>query len=386
MSISRRFTGKVIPMSIVSNNIKYLRRLNGLTQEQFARKIAIKRSLLGAYEEARANPNLTNLKNMAAAFGVSVDNLLKNDLRRLRETPEMSLPLAASRQMTVSHSGAMPQPTPTRTPGYTEPQPLSKIMETYQQPEQPLRQVSRQISLKPVSGETHSQPAHYNQHPQSATPQSGVPQPAPQPEAFQQPAFRQPPVPQHSAVPQPAAGIPTFNNQYQTPQFNAAVEQPAQHFPTIQWVARNKQAEYIANFQNPAYLNSLPLFQLPNLPSGYYRAFERGDDFMYPGSILVGTFIRNWYEIKDGMQYVFLLRSHGLIYRNVLNQVKTSGILLLTSDNASVEELEVPLQDVLEVWEVKAFVSVQMPVPQPSLERVTQLVDELQMELSQYRQ
>jgi transcriptional regulator with XRE-family HTH domain len=171
-------------MSIVSNNIKYLRRLNGLTQEQFARKIAIKRSLLGAYEEARANPNLTNLKNMATAFGVSVDNLLKNDLRRLRETPEMSLPLTTPRQMTVSHSGTMPQPTPTRTPGYTEPQPLSKIMETYQQPEQPLRQVSRQISLKPVSGETHQpaqqfnapshQPVKYNQ-------------PAPQQEVFKQP-------------------------------------------------------------------------------------------------------------------------------------------------------------------------------------------------------
>lgn len=374
-------------MSIVSNNIKYLRRLNGLTQEQFARKIAIKRSLLGAYEEARANPNLTNLKNMAAAFGVSVDNLLKNDLRRLRETPEMSLPLAASRQMTVSHSGAMPQPTPTRTPGYTEPQPLSKIMETYQQPEQPLRQVSRSISLKPVSGETH----------QPGAPQPGALQPVPtQPiqqfnTASQQGThYNQPvaprPAPQQEVFQQPSPGIPTFNNQYQTPQFNAAVEQPAQPFPTIQWVARNKQAEYIANFQNPAYLNGLPLFQLPNLPSGYYRAFESGEDFPYPGSILVGTFIRNWYDIKDGMQYVFLLRSHGLIYRNVFNQVKTAGILLLTSDNASVEELEVPLQDVLEVWEVKAFVSVQLPVPQPSLERVTQLVDELQMELSQYRQ
>ncbi|SEI98293.1 Transcriptional regulator, contains XRE-family HTH domain [Dyadobacter sp. SG02] len=374
-------------MSIVSNNIKYLRRLNGLTQEQFARKIAIKRSLLGAYEEARANPNLTNLKNMAAAFGVSVDNLLKNDLRRLRETPEMSLPLTTSRQMTVSHSG-MPQPTPTRTPGYTEPQPLSKIIETYQQPEQPLRQVSRQISLKPVSGETHQPTSHYN------------PSGAPQQEVFQQPATRQPAAPQHpapqpvaphQATPQPVAsqpttGIPTFNNQFQNPQFNAAVEQPAQHFPTIQWVARNKQAEYIANFQNPGYLNSLPLFQLPNLPSGYYRAFESGEDFTYPGSILVGTFIRNWYDIKDGMQYVFLLRNHGLIYRTVFNQVKTVGILLLTSDNAEIAELEIPLQDVLEVWEVKAFVSVQMPVPQPSLERVAQLVDELQMELSQYRQ
>lgn len=356
-------------MSIVSNNIKYLRRLNGLTQEQFARKIAIKRSLLGAYEEARANPNLTNLKNMAAAFGVTVDNLLKNDLRRLRETPEMSLPLTTSRQMTVSHSGTMPQPAPTRTPGYTEPQPLSKIIETYQQPEQPLRQVSRQINLKPVGGEP--QAAH---------------QYAPQQEVFQQPAFQQPSSRQPVTKPQPAPGIPTFNNQYETPQFNAAVEEPVQHFPTIQWVARNKQAEYIANFQNPGYLNSLPLFQLPNLPSGYYRAFESGEDFIYPGSVLVGTFIRNWYDIKDGMQYVFLLRNHGLIYRNVFNQVKTSGILLLTSDNAEIGELEIPLQDVLEVWEVKAFVSVQMPVPQPSLERVIQLVDELQMELSQYRQ
>lgn len=359
-------------MSIVSNNIKYLRRLNGLTQEQFARKIAIKRSLLGAYEEARANPNLTNLKNMAAAFGVTVDNLLKNDLRRLRETPEMSLPLTTSRQMTVSHSGTMPQPAPTRTPGYTEPQPLSKIIETYQQPEQPLRQVSRQINLKPVGGEPQATPQH-----------------APQHEVFQQPAFQQPSSRQtvtKPQSPQPVSGIPTFNNQYETPQFNAAVEEPAQHFPTIQWVARIKQAEYIANFQSPGYLNSLPLFQLPNLPSGYYRAFESGEDFIYPGSVLVGTFIRNWYDIKDGMQYVFLLRNHGLIYRNVFNQVKTAGILLLTSDNAEIGELEVPLQDVLEVWEVKAFVSVQMPVPQPSLERVTQLVDELQMELSQYRQ
>ncbi|OJV14509.1 MAG: transcriptional regulator [Dyadobacter sp. 50-39] len=365
-------------MSIVSNNIKYLRRLNGLTQEQFARKIAIKRSLLGAYEEARANPNLTNLKNMAAAFGVSVDNLLKNDLRKLRETPEMSLPLTTSRQMTVSHSGTMPQPAPTRTPGYTEPQPLSKIIETYQQPEQPLRQVSRQINLKPVSGEL--QP-----HQQEVFQQPAYQQPAVSRSVAPQPAAPQPAAPQPVA-PQPPAGIPTFNNQYQTPQFNAATDQPAQHFPTIQWVAHNKQAEYIANFQNPAYLNTLPLFQLPNLPSGYYRAFESGEDFTYPGSILVGTFIRNWYDIKDGMQYVFLLRNHGLIYRNVFNQVKTAGVLLLTSDNAEIAELEIPLQVVLEVWEVKAFISVQMPVPQPSMERVAQLVDELQMELSQYRQ
>ncbi len=94
-------------MSIVSSNIKYLRKLNGLTQEQFAQKIEIKRSLLGAYEEARANPNLTNLENMAAAFGISVDNLLKNDFKKLREKPELRLSINSARPMTVSHSGAV---------------------------------------------------------------------------------------------------------------------------------------------------------------------------------------------------------------------------------------------------------------------------------------
>lgn len=378
-------------MSIVSNNIKYLRRLNGLTQEQFARKIAIKRSLLGAYEEARANPNLTNLKNMAAAFGITVDNLLKNDLRKLRETPDMSLPMNAGRPMTVSHSGNVPTPAQTRIPAFSEPQPLSRIIEKYQQPEPEIRMVSKQVNFKPVNGEPQSQPA-----PQPVVPVPPVFQN--QPVAQNQPAFQNQPIFQNQPVAQsqppvqnppvnvrPDSQLPVFNNQFQGSQFNAQVEEKAVNYPTIQWVAKNLQQEYLANFQNPAYLNQLPVFQLPNLPMGYYRAFESGADFAYPGSILVGTFVRNWYDIKDGMQYIFVLRGHGFVYRTAFNQVKTSGILLLTSDIADLEELEVPLQDVQEVWEVKAFVSLQLPTPQPSLERVSLLVDELQQELSQYR-
>ncbi|KAA0993101.1 helix-turn-helix transcriptional regulator [Dyadobacter aurulentus] len=347
-------------MSIVSNNIKYLRRLNGLTQEQFARKIAIKRSLLGAYEEARANPNLTNLKNMAAAFGITVDNLLKNDLRKLRETPDLSLPLAQTKPMTVSHSGNVPAPAQPRTPTYAEPQPLARIMDKYQQPEQPLRMVSRQVNLKPVSGE--------------------VP-PAQQPRTMNY-ANPEPPQPANQMSNQ----LPVFNNQVQPTQFNAGREERPNIYQTVQWVALNTQQHYLANFQNPSYLTNLPSFQLPNLPTGYYRAFEAGEDYAYPGSILVGTFVRNWYDIHDGMQYVFVLKSEGIVSRIAFNHVKTSGFLLLASDNPAVAELETPLQDVLEVWEIKAFISLQMPAPQPSLDRIFQLVDELQIELGQYRQ
>lgn len=67
-------------MSLVSNNIKSLRRKHQYTQEQFAQKLGIKRSLLGAYEEARAKPRLEILVRAATLFNVSVDQLVAEDL------------------------------------------------------------------------------------------------------------------------------------------------------------------------------------------------------------------------------------------------------------------------------------------------------------------
>jgi transcriptional regulator with XRE-family HTH domain len=42
---------KLVIMAISNQNLKYLRKLRGWTQEEFSGKIRIKRSLLGAYEE-----------------------------------------------------------------------------------------------------------------------------------------------------------------------------------------------------------------------------------------------------------------------------------------------------------------------------------------------
>jgi hypothetical protein len=297
---------------------------------------------------------------MAAAFGITVDNLLKNDLRKLRETPDMSLPLNASRPMTVSHSGSIPPANPTRVPAFSEPQPLAKVIEKYQPEASPLRMVSRQVNLKPVSGD--------------------VPQPIPNNQNYSQFLQKDTLPVQHSDQ------LPVFNNQYQPTQPTAPIEERTNNYPVIQWVSRSMADDYIFNSQNPAYLTRLPSFQLPNLPAGYYRAFESGEDFAYPSALLVGSFVRNWYDIKDGGQYVFVIRNQGFIYRNAFNQVKSTGALLLTSDIGTIPNMEVLLQDVMEVWEVKAFISLQLPEPQPSLERVNQLVEELQAELNQYKQ
>jgi transcriptional regulator with XRE-family HTH domain len=67
-------------MSIAGLNLKYLRKLRGWTQEEFAGKINIKRSLLGAYEEERADPRLEVLEIVADIFKLSLDELLLKDL------------------------------------------------------------------------------------------------------------------------------------------------------------------------------------------------------------------------------------------------------------------------------------------------------------------
>jgi len=67
-------------MSYAGKNFKYLRKLRGWTQEEFAIKLNIKRSLVGAYEEERAEPRLEVLEQLSTLFKLSLDTLLLKDL------------------------------------------------------------------------------------------------------------------------------------------------------------------------------------------------------------------------------------------------------------------------------------------------------------------
>lgn len=67
-------------MSVANKNLKYLRKLRGWTQDEFAGKLNIKRSLLGAYEEERAEPRLDVLEIVCDMFKLTLDELLRKDL------------------------------------------------------------------------------------------------------------------------------------------------------------------------------------------------------------------------------------------------------------------------------------------------------------------
>jgi transcriptional regulator with XRE-family HTH domain len=67
-------------MSQAGQNLKYLRKLRGWTQEEFAIKLGIKRSLIGAYEEERADPRLDVLEIVCEIFKLTLDEVLLKDV------------------------------------------------------------------------------------------------------------------------------------------------------------------------------------------------------------------------------------------------------------------------------------------------------------------
>ena len=67
-------------MAFSNHNMKYLRKLRGWTQEEFANKLRIKRSLLGAYEEERAEPRTEVLESVCDIFKLTMDEIIRKDL------------------------------------------------------------------------------------------------------------------------------------------------------------------------------------------------------------------------------------------------------------------------------------------------------------------
>ena len=67
-------------MIYLANNIKHIRTLKGLTQEQFAEDLKVSRSRISSYEENRAVPPIDFLVDLSEYFNIPIDILVKNNL------------------------------------------------------------------------------------------------------------------------------------------------------------------------------------------------------------------------------------------------------------------------------------------------------------------
>lgn len=67
-------------MNTLSYNIKYLRKLRGLSTQQVAERLGVGASAIGNYEAGHSSPDHKKLVELAKLFGVSLDILIDGDL------------------------------------------------------------------------------------------------------------------------------------------------------------------------------------------------------------------------------------------------------------------------------------------------------------------
>ncbi len=254
-------------MSRISDNVRFIRKQLKLTQEQFGNELGIKRSLVGAYEEDRAEPRLELLQKMASMAGLTVDAIIANDL-----SDEIK-----------SASG--------------------------------LKDYARGKNVLIVSVDHEKK-------------------------------------------------------------------------ENIELVPHKAAAGYLNGYADPEYVKELPKFKLPILSTGTYRAFEISGDSMLPilpGTIIIGEYVDNLKDLKNGKTYVLVTNREGIVYKRVFNYLDESGKLFLVSDNRQYAPFQIDGEDVVEVWSAKAYISVQFPDVESqkelSIENLAGVVLDLQKEI-----
>ena len=157
----------------------------------------------------------------------------------------------------------------------------------------------------------------------------------------------------------------------------------------IEFVNEKAKAGYITSFADPEYIGNLPVFQLPFLSKEKkYRAFSISGDSMLPipnGSVVIGEFIQNFYNIKKGSGYIIVTREEGIVFKIVEDYLTEKRSLLLASLNAAFKSYELPIVQLKEAWKFVCYLNTEIPEPQTDIQRVLQTVNDLKFEIQKMK-
>lgn len=63
----------------ISEKLRYYRKQNNLTQKELADKLHVSRKTISSWENGRGYPDINSITQLSEVFGISTDNLLKDD-------------------------------------------------------------------------------------------------------------------------------------------------------------------------------------------------------------------------------------------------------------------------------------------------------------------
>jgi len=145
------------------------------------------------------------------------------------------------------------------------------------------------------------------------------------------------------------------------------------------YVPAKARAGYLNGYGDTEFIESLPVFRMPQLTNGTYRCFEvQGNSMLktfYDGDMVFGHYVEGFNDIKDGRVYVIVSKNDGVVLKRVYNRSKDKGFLTLKSDNAdgNYPNFNIKTEDVLEIWYVTMYASKQMPEPVDMNEKLNDL-------------
>jgi len=137
------------------------------------------------------------------------------------------------------------------------------------------------------------------------------------------------------------------------------------------------QAGYLTGYFDENYIKDLPMYNVPGLYGGTFRMFQVEGNSMYPTllnkSYVIGQFVDNWEYMTDNRVYIVVTENDGVIVKRVLNRIKKYGTLYCKSDNRAYPPINVPLEDVREVWEAKMHLSFEFLDPVTNYQKIADL-------------
>lgn len=154
----------------------------------------------------------------------------------------------------------------------------------------------------------------------------------------------------------------------------------------VELVPIKASAGYLQGYSDDEYIGNLPRISLPFAnDAGKYRAFPIKGDSMPPlqtGSYVVGKYVENLTDIKDGKTYVVLTQQDGLVYKRLYNKLDEDGSIHLHSDNKIYQPYQVPSEEVFEVWN---FVCSINPTDSPISDLLYAAIQNIQADVAQLK-
>jgi len=156
----------------------------------------------------------------------------------------------------------------------------------------------------------------------------------------------------------------------------------------IEVVPVKASAGYLLGYDDPEYIEHLEKIKLPFLPTGKHRAFPIKGDSMLPmkdGSYVVAKFVENISDLKNGTTYIVVTLNNGLVYKRVQKLMPEKNALCLISDNTEYTPFEVPLNEVLELWEFTCSINTQeYDEHELKLSSIARMFNDLKVELRSF--